>query len=336
MIYLKVHRCPVLGIFLAGAFYSLYCDSAGASPAGRQSGGEGKSNAVELKWNAYRGLDGNEISSDFWQLAGRAEIDGCSGQIYYDGELYSETLGQRSDYFVTEGDSLAWTGYSEGRSLGILLDSPLRLRPLRVDNSGVSGPEGDTPKRYTARGRLNVDALLGASGQAGFSVVRDGRAMAAAGDTLDRIVLTVQTDDYTVRSESTSESDTTDRTVYRWFVSGSEIPVAVQSEGILYLNASVTDEAQEEDNGGRDEAERVKSLIDRAVIDRNGTTVTVTLPEELSLHIYVMDLPGNIYASTEGVADSYTLDISGLQHNTYFISIVSAESEYTRRILLTL
>lgn len=49
-----------------------------------------------------------------------------------------------------------------------------------------------------------------------------------------------------------------------------------------------------------------------------------------------MDLPGNIYASTEGVADSYTLDISGLQHNTYFISIVSAESEYTRRILLTL
>lgn len=301
-----------------------------------QCGPKENTTGLKLRLNAYRGLDGNEISSDFWQLAGRAGIDGCSGKIYFDGELYSETLGQRSDYFVTEGDSLAWTGYSEGRSLGILLDSPLRLRPLRVDNSGVSGPEGDTPKRYTARGRLNVDALFGASGQAGFSVVRDGRAMAAAGDTLDRIVLTVQTDDYTVRSESTSESDTTDRTVYRWFVSGSEIPVAVQSEGILYLNASVTDEAQEEDNGGRDEAERVKSLIDRAVIDRNGTTVTVTLPEELSLHIYVMDLPGNIYASTEGVADSYTLDISGLQHNTYFISIVSAESEYTRRILLTL
>ena len=157
-----------------------------------------------------------------------------------------------------------------------------------------------------------------------------------AGDTIDNIVLTRHTDDYIIRSEETGDADTASHTVYRWFEKDSAIPLAIQTDGILYLNTSLPESPQDELSDGQDNTDHIQSVIDEATVERDGSTVIVRLSEELPLHIYIMDIPGNIYSSSEGCADRFTLDTSKLQHNTYFISIVSEDSAYTRRILMNL
>ena len=122
-------------IFLAGIFLILYAVTASAVPVSTQGGisdNQRKASASLITWDAYQGLDEAELSSGVWQFCGRAELGALTGETYYDGALYVETLGDRSDYFVLAGDSLAWTGYSQGRSLGMLPDKPFALRPLIV------------------------------------------------------------------------------------------------------------------------------------------------------------------------------------------------------------
>ena len=114
-------------LFLAGIFLILYAVTASAIPVSAQGGisdNQRKASASLITWDAYQGLDEAELSSGVWRFCGRAELGALTGETYYDGALYVETLGDRSDYFVLAGDSLAWTGYSQSRSLGMLPDKP--------------------------------------------------------------------------------------------------------------------------------------------------------------------------------------------------------------------
>ena len=326
-------------LFLAGIFLILYAVTASAVPVSAQGGisdDQRKASASLIKLDAYQGLDEAELSSGVWLFCGRAELGALTGETYYDGALYVETLGERSDYFVLAGDSLAWTGYSQGRSLGMLPDNPFSLRPLKIAYNDTKIPVTNNIKTYSSKGLLNVRSRLSARGETSFQSIRQGKGLVMAGDTIDNIVLTRHTDDYIIRSEETGDTDTTSRIVYRWFEKDSAIPLAIQTDGILYLNTSLPESPQDELSDGQDNTDHIQSVIDEAIVERDGSTVIVRLSEELPLHIYIMDIPGNIYSSSEGCADRFTLDTSKLQHNTYFISIVSKDSAYTRRILLNL
>lgn len=128
-------------IFLAGIFLILYAVTASAVPVSAQSGisdDQRKASASLITWNAYQGLDEAELSSRVWQFCGRAEHGTLPGETYYDGALYVETLGDRSDYFVLAGDSLAWTGYSQGRSLNSALALWTAPDPMARDFSSIN------------------------------------------------------------------------------------------------------------------------------------------------------------------------------------------------------
>ena len=93
-------------IFLAGIFLILYAVTASAVPVSAQSGisdDQRKASASLITWDAYQGLDEAELSSGVWQFCGRAEHGALTGETYYDGALYVETLGDRSGGFVFEG-----------------------------------------------------------------------------------------------------------------------------------------------------------------------------------------------------------------------------------------
>lgn len=339
MKYFKKTKQLLFRVFLAGLFLFSYSLAGTANPMSAQpeiSNAQEKASASLIKWDAYQGLDEAELSSGVWLFCGRAELGALPGETYYDGALYVETLGERSDYFVLAGDSLAWTGYSQGRSLGMLPDKPFALRPLKVAYNETEMPAGGNTKSYTSKGLLNVRSRLSARGETCFQSIRQGKGLVMAGDTIDNIVLTRHTDDYIIRSEETGDADTVSRTVYRWFEKDSAIPLAIQTDGILYLNTSLPESPQDELSDGQDNTDHIHSVIDEATVERDGSTVIVRLSEELPLHIYIMDIPGNIYSSSKGCADRFTLDTSKLQHNTYFISIVSEDSAYTRRILMNL
>ena len=128
-------------IFLAGIFLILYAVTASAVPVSAQSGisdDQRKASASLITWDAYQGLDEAELSSRVWQFCGRAEHGTLPGETYYDGALYVETLGDRSDYFVLAGDSLAWTGYSQGRSLNSALALWTAPDPMARDFSSIN------------------------------------------------------------------------------------------------------------------------------------------------------------------------------------------------------
>ncbi len=290
--------------------------------------------AEQIKFVAFQGLDENELQSGVWQLCGRPEISSLSGTAYYDGRLYSENIGRRSDYYVNTDDSLAWTGYSEGRSLGMLIDTPFALRPLKIGLDATNS-KAENIKQYLASGALDVGTKLSENGTSSFAGVRRGNVIITPGDTLSDVILTRHTDNYIIQSDLTAEADTASRVVYRWFAKGSAIPLAIQYEDILYASVSDCGELESEDKNSPEEVDRIRTVIDKATIIREGNTLTVALPEELSLHIYIMDIPGNLYGSASGVADRYMLDITDLLHNSYIVSIVSDECGYTRRILLT-
>ena len=141
-------------IFLAGIFLILYAVTASAVPVSAQSGisdDQRKASASLITWDAYQGLDEAELSSGVWQFCGRAEHGTLPGETYYDGALYVETLGDRSDYFVLAGDSLAWTGYSQGRSLNSALALWTAPDPMARDFSGINPYVycASNPIRYT-------------------------------------------------------------------------------------------------------------------------------------------------------------------------------------------
>lgn len=204
-------------LFLAGIFLILYAVTASAVPISAQGGisdKQSKASALLIKWDAYQGLDEAELSSGVWLFCGRAELGALPGETYYDGALYVETLGERSDYFVLTGDSLAWTGYSQGRSLGMLPDKPFSLRPLKVAYNDTKIPVTNYIKTYSSKGLLNVRYRLSARGETCFQSIRQGKGLVMAGDTIDNIVLTRHTDDYIIRSEETGDADTASRIVY--------------------------------------------------------------------------------------------------------------------------
>ena len=115
-------------LFLAGIFLILYAVTASAVPVSAQGGisdNQRKASASLITWDAYQGLDEAELSSGVWRFCGRAELGALTGETYYDGALYVETLGDRSGGFVFEGGPHSGFSAPSGWTL------KAAVRPLR-------------------------------------------------------------------------------------------------------------------------------------------------------------------------------------------------------------
>ena len=284
---------------------------------------------TEIDLNVFSGLDDEALNSNVWDMSGRTLLQANMGkQTFAEDGRYVETLGYRSDCFFISGDSMFWTGYNVGRRLGMLIDNPVLLC-----FNALSDPEKAVD--YNAKGQLDVSSSLRARGVTISKNLGQGLSIPSPGDTIRNVVLTLQTDFLITTSETTLESDTLYRKVYRWYCADSKIPFAIQEEDRLYLPSSELLEQIKPSISATDVNNNDVTIIDNAVIHIEGSSVYVNLTDEIALNIYVMDVSGNIYRATEGTERSYSIDVSGLPHGSYVVSLVTPVG-YNRKIYIGL
>lgn len=287
----------------------------------------------ELK--GYRGLSADELAQCAWILCGREELGTRDARLALSGNLYSENLpacapeAARSDFFVLHGDTLLWTGYNVGRRLGVLADEAVSLC--------VYPPQEDSVTPYRATGRLDVSTAVEESGVMEWHVIGRGYAITSPGDTIYNVVLTSQScrPDST-GSETGGDGATPGRVTYRWYAPGRAVPVAIQFGDLLFADTSAAEDRVDGEYEV-DGEKRQQYLIDTATVKHEDGRVTVTLAEKTDVHVYIMDAPGNIYASASGPGKEFTLSTAGLPHNRYIVSIVAEPgATYVRKIIFSL
>ena len=277
-------------------------------------------------FRSMKGLDVNELQESIWYLCGRAETSQAGAVISLQGNVYYENIAGRSNFFVLHGDSLMWTGYNIGRRVGVLADTAVYLCRTGNFSTGVQDAQ------FHATGRMDVTLPLQETGTMSWSVLGHGSAITAPGDTVGNVVLTR----HSYHSEAVpadSAAEAVEIVYYRWYAQGSMLPVAVQCGGELFVDEDASERIPEA-KGMDDGIDRIARIIDSAVVSFDGDHLTVTLPEPVELHAYIMDVPGNIYASVRGLATEFTLSTADLHPNQYILSLVAEpDAIHVRKIL---
>ncbi len=269
-------------------------------------------------FNCVDGLTAGELDSPFWIFCGRAAVDAPPAKIERFADIYIETISGTTDFFAIKDDSVLWTGYNTGRRMGLVADSPVSVSTIPVMENAASP--------YSASGTLDVSVELKETGRIECRKLASGSVVIAPGDTLKGVSLTRTVQTRVVSAFDVAQSDTICIETLRWTIADARVPIAVQRDGVLYVtdNQELVADAVENDD---DEpyGDMIRDLLDSAVIELSGGQLRITLDDAAAVHIYVMDVTGNIYRSAAGNTCSYVVDVSGLPHNTYIISIVSDE-----------
>lgn len=284
--------------------------------------------ATARELQGFRGLEDDELKAKVWVLCGRADT-GAKAGVETSDSVYVESLPDREDFFIIRGDSLLWTGYHVGRRLGVLAQEPVYL-------CNKSGYTSDGAMRtFRCTGRLDVSTRVQERGDVSWELLGRGRAIVSPGDTINNVVLTCQRSHARfVAPDTTEVVEPTERIVYRWYPAGSMLPIAVQCGNDLFVDADAAEIVPDNDADEEELMRRIQDLIDSATFRNEGDYVVVTTAEPLELHVYIMDVPGNIYASASGYADEFVLSTADLASGQYIISIVAApEPVYDRKIL---
>ncbi len=275
-----------------------------------------------------QGLTDAELEGSVWNLAGRAQVQSAPAHFVFRNNVYRREIAGVTNFFIVKGDSVVWTGYNVGRRLGVVADRPVLVRRL-------SDP-GSRSGSYTARGTLDVSLRLNERGTYDFNVLRAGKAIIAPGDTLADVFLSRDVRSYVVGLNDSVSSDSARIVTYNWFKSGASVPFAVQQGDVLYVDASgVNIEPDSDSDSDSGEDVDAASVIERAKVEVSDGRVHVLLPRAVAVHVYVMDAPGHIYAHASGRDASFELDVTGLPHNTYIISIVWQDNPEILHKLIT-
>lgn len=312
-----MNRKPLLGLFfVCFAFLHLFAEH-----------GTDSALQKEVPMNVYEGLNEDELKVDLWDLSGRVLLQENSGKIQVSDGVLVEQLWNRSDYFLLRNDTLLWTGYNYGRRLGYIISQPMPLIESRLSINIEDSP-------YKASGKLDVKTAILAEGINRMETLGSGSVIISPGDTIAGVKLIRQVDYSISKIEATNESDTLLRTVCRWYLSNSIVPFAIQDGKRLYIAQSDFFDKVKEDFLHQ-ETDRTQDIIDSAELNFDGKSINVHLSEALQLNVYVMDVQGNIYRSAEGKDVDYSIDVSGLPHANYVISLVSTTG-YMRKIFMIL
>ena len=278
-------------------------------------------------YRAYEKLSESELDDSKWLFAGRAVFEGLDAELSIDGEVYWEKINQSGEFFRIKNDSIYWKGFNNGRRLGCLTANPVLIYSSSSANS--------SPIRYEVKGTLDATFEIMQTGTIEWKDVARGAVVFSQGDTikdvrLSRMVRTVEMED--------EEGLMTDTIVsYRWFSPNSELPIAIQTDEYLYVAdenyiAEILDK-----NVEKSDQDRINDTLGNAEIELDGSSVTIKLPETLSIEAYIMDMAGNIYVSVSGTDESFSLSTEGLLPNTYVITIIAVDvPDCVRKILLTI
>lgn len=282
-------------------------------------------------FGCYRALDSGELNSGLWVLCGRAEGDGPGCSVRMTGNVFSEDIEGRTDYFRTECDSVFWAGYNVGRSFGAV------ARPaVYLALSNVFG-DIDLTQAYVARCRRDVHILSCQNGVVTFKTAGVGKAVVAPGDTVDNVVLTRQTIVWISDEAGWDSSDSCRREVWRWHRAGSFAPFAIQTGNCLYIDTSASSETPKKDKEKPDGADGLRDLIDRAEMTVGDRSLTVKFETPVDVRLCLMDTSGNIYFTQSGMSNNFDIDISTLTDRRYILTLTAQTAPfYERKILVNL
>lgn len=282
-------------------------------------------------YSCYEPLDEGEIGSRFWRFCGRSEKTSPRGVVELSDVTYTETLGRRTDHFVLKGDSLLWTGYNAGRYLGFVADKA----GFVTSEPGLSSL--DNAFDYSGKGHQNVTMEFTEEGTFKLQTVGLGCASLVPGDTLRNVILTRQTVTSRFSVEDTLKYAPETATVYRWYAAGSLLPIAIQSDDILYIDYTAGADNPRGDESETKIRERIRKIVDSVQLLTGNGNLTVLMESAINVNIYIMDTPGNIYRHVSGCEDRFSIDISGLPHGRFIVSIVAGpEAFYTRKTILNI
>ena len=279
---------------------------------------------------AVNGLTANELDEKVWRFAGREMLDRQGGRIVAGDNFHIEGMADRCDFYVYRNDSVLWTGYNIGRSLGMLMDAPVPVSQSENLQAGAS------LSFYQASGQLNVSTHIRETGRCDWRMLGCGDVITMSGDTIHKVTLMRQVSRALIHAVDYADNDSVERVVHRWYAPGSQVPVAVQTEGVLYACYDDAIADVEQDNGEKAEKEEIIKLIDNARIIQGNGVITVALDAATDVYAFIMDAAGNLYGTVSGHRTEFVLDASSLPHNTYVVSLVALGADnYTRKVLVT-
>lgn len=180
--------------------------------------------------SAINGLAKSELDGTVWRFDGRELLNEHGGRIIDCDNFHIEEFNDRCDFFVHRNDSVLWTGYNIGRSLGMLMDepAPVLLSKQLSDTRSCS--------HYHAEGLLNVSVRIDERGESDCQTLGNGSIVTLFGDSIHNVTLTRQICRTLIYADNYADNDSVERIVHRWYVQGSTVPLAVQINNILYTN----------------------------------------------------------------------------------------------------
>lgn len=267
----------------------------------------------EVRYNGFKGVN---VDASTWLFCGLEEVDAKDVRAGFDSSVYRESVGDVTDFFKIRNDSIVWSGYNVGRRLGIVAECPASVCAGSENNSSFT--------EYVATGILDGAFEIVENGTFEYKILKSGNVIIAPSDTLKNVVLSQTVQQKIYPATDSIPADTVSIETYRWNLPNSVVPIAIQRDGVLYVTSN-TDIAMEDDFDNDVDAEHLKAILSSANIEVGDGQVCISLTESMSVNVYIMDGAGNIYSSTESEASTFSLDISGLTHNVYILSIVSRD-----------
>lgn len=275
-------------------------------------------------------FDDKILESKVWDVNVQSVIDEKS-----DARIDISDRGFMQEYaaglcqlYLQKRDTLIWRGYTEGRNLGVLLDSVAlcHIFPLQPDTRSqvhfIARQESDGKVFALLEGYLDTEALC------------RGKLILATADTIPA-TLTREKRVYSVNdADNGGEIYTDSIVIHRWYASGARMPMALQvsaagaptrffvCESFDYRGAVDTTAVPDMP----DEA-ALRDIAENAAVTRANGTLHVELgyAQGVTADVSIVDVSGNTYGRELMPLDSerneVEISITGLNPGSYLLVI---------------
>lgn len=262
--------------------------------------------------SAVEELSIEELASEIWTLCSRPLISTKENKIVQRGKFFWESLENRTNIFEYNADNVIWLGYQQGRPLRAEANKKLFQMP-------TFAPYPEDPENY-----ISVTVNSYTISNARFEILRRGQAIVNDTDTIPEVLFTkgvflnlnISGKDTLYRSEE-----------YRWYVPYSYIPIAIQTEGKLYVQKNIDREELKNQEKEFNQKQHLIDVIKNTKLtpvsqdDESKHLFSIEMEEAIPVDMYVKDKHGNIFIHRWCSSTSYSLDLSALPDNFYSLTI---------------
>ncbi len=272
-------------------------------------------------------FDDKILESKVWDVNVQSVIDENSDARIEISErgFVQEYAADVCQLYLHKRDTLIWRGYTEGRNLGVLLDSVAlcHIFPLQSDAHSrvhfIARQESDGKVFALLEGDLDAD------------VVCRGKFILAMADTIPA-TLTREKRVYSVNDADNGGQIYTDSVViHRWYTSGARMPMALQVSASgaaprFFACESFDYRASDDMQDMPDEA-ALRDIAESATVTKANGKLYVELcyAQGVTADVCIVDVSGNTYGRElmplDNVRNEVEISITGLNPGSYLLVI---------------